>query len=77
MSPDISMLITFLYCNSSLLVCGFKCDRNLLPSNFNETYNEEDSKNALISILPEHFRELGPIVRIDLEVLFDIYVKES
>ena len=64
MSNEICWLITLLYRNTLIRV-ALKINADLISFNWRQYPMEDDPKEFIHSLLPDHIKELGPIVEIE------------
>ena len=71
MGNDICFLITILDTQTSTtLMCAMKVDRDALLDGVEEYPMEPENREQLHSLLPEHVRSCGPVIKV--ETIFEI-----
>ena len=78
MSQFYYYLITVLNLNTtSLLRCALKVDQELINYDVHKYPMEKENLEVLARLLPEHVRSCGPIVDVDMNLLFEVTVVTS
>ena len=63
MNSDVCFILSILY-EGYIVKVAFKVDINVL-GDAADYYMEESSRKVFSSLLPEHIREMGPIVHVE------------
>lgn len=71
MGDDVNWIISILYQNQ-LLKLAVKFSSGVLSDDQIENYFEPENKEAIRNTLPNHLKNLGPIV--DIYPIFDVYI---